>query len=494
MERGMYVIGVDVGTTGTKALLVDCDGKVCGRGYQGYPTFPGQEGTVEQRAEDWLEAVISSIRQACEGYERAQITALSLSTQGASSVLVDRKFHTLGRAITWMDMRAVKEQGELQKKQAEGYYYRTTGWEIGANLDACKLLWLKKNRPEDMKRAYRFVSTLEYINYCLTGNDVIDPTNAAIRQMMDVRTQKWDERILKDIGVFQGLLPKIRPTGAFVGTLTVNAASALGLPEETRVYNGAHDQYCCAIGSGSVENGDLLLGTGTAWAVMSITDRPLASKSRIAFARHVVPGLWGALTSVSFGGITLDWFKDQVAGLGYDEIAKGVAEQMGKEENVMFFPYFNGSVNPVRDEKIRGTFTGLELRHDKFTMATAVMEGVVFHTAMVLEDYKANGASIKKLRVMGGALNSREWLKMLRATLDCEILAVRQRDAAPMGAAMIAAVESGVYEDYRQASRHMISLEAVEDVTQEEKIFYHNKFHAYLKRWDKVRLIYHEKG
>ncbi|MEE0419319.1 MAG: FGGY-family carbohydrate kinase [Lachnospiraceae bacterium] len=488
----MYVIGVDVGTTGAKALLVDQEGRVCSRGYQGYGTVAGPGGAVEQRAEVWWEAAALAVRQAGWGIEKRDIKALSLSTQGASSVLVDGDFHTLGNAITWMDMRAVREMEELRARREEGYYYRTTGWEISPNLDACKLAWLKANRPKEMGRASKFLSTLEYMNYCLTGNYVTDPTNAAMRQMMDVHTQKWDEKILEDIGAGEELLPQIRPAGAYIGTLTVEAARVLGLSGDTRVYNGAHDQYCCALGSGSVENGDLLLGTGTAWAVMSITDAPLVSESKISFAKHVVPELWGALTSVSFGGVSLDWFKDRVAGCAYEELADGVRTRMGTEEKLLFFPYFNGAAGPVRDEKLRGTFTGLELGHDRFHMAAAVMEGVVFHTAMVLEDYQKNGALLRKLRVMGGALNSREWMEMMKAVFDCEIQSVVQKDAAALGAAMIAAVGSGLFGDYRQAAEGMVSLETEEEAPQKLRAFYRRKLEVYRERWSRVQMIYRE--
>lgn len=486
----MYVIGLDVGTTGTKALLMDETGKLKGRGYQGYRTIPGKGGMVEQRAEDWWEAAVYAIRKACEGYEKSEIQAMSLSTQGASSLLVDADFKTIGNAVTWMDKRASQEEAELEKKAGDGYYYSKTGWELSASLDACKLLWLKKNRRKDLDRAVKFISTLEYMNYCLTGNAVIDPTNAAIRQLMDIQTWQWDEKILGDIGISGELLPEIKRTGEYLGTLTENAAETLGLTKKVKVFNGAHDQYCCALGSGSINNGDLLLGTGTAWAVMSITDHPMLTKSRISPARHVVPGLWGALSSVSGGGIVLDWWKDRMAGLTYEALNEGVNRKIGREETLMFFPYLTGAGCPVWDLGAKGTLTGLELRHDRVDVAVAVMEGIVFHTAMLLDDYRENGAQINSLRVMGGALNSRGWILMLQAVLDCEVIRVTQTDAACVGAAMIAAVESGLYKDYVLAVKSMVSYERMEDVSAELKEFYQQKYKSYKKNWEIIRKIY----
>lgn len=493
MKRGggMYVIGLDVGTTGTKALLIDETGKLKGRGYQGYKTIPGPGGMVEQRAEDWWEAAVWAVREACKECEKSEITALSLSTQGASSLLLDADFKAIGNAVTWMDKRAFQEEEELKEKAGDGYYYTKTGWELSASLDACKLLWLKKNRREDLDRAVKFISTLEYMNYCLTGRAVIDPTNGAIRQLMDIQTLQWDEKILADIGISRELLPEIKRTGEYLGTLTGEAAKELGLTKDVKVFNGAHDQYCCALGSGSVKNGDLLLGTGTAWAVMSITDQPMLTKSKISPARHVVPGLWGALSSVSGGGIVLDWWKDRMAGLTYEDLKEGVDRKIGREETLMFFPYLTGAGCPIWDLRAKGTLTGLELRHDRVDVAVAVMEGIVFHTAMLLEDYRENGAQINSLRVMGGALNSRGWMLMLQSLLDCEVIRVTQTDAACVGAAMIAAVESGIYQDYSMAVKSMVSYEQMPDASRELKGFYRLKYKAYKRNWQIIRDVYH---
>lgn len=487
----MYVIGLDVGTTGTKALLIDETGKLKGRGYRGYRTIQGAGGIVEQRAEDWWEAAAGAVREACGECEKSEITALALSTQGASSLLVDADFNAIGNAITWMDKRAVQEEEELQNKAEDGYYYTKTGWELSASLDACKLLWIKKNRREDLDRAVKFISTLEYMNHCLTGHAVIDPSNGAIRQLMDIQTWQWDEKILEDIGISRELLPEIKRTGEYLGTLTEDAADALGLTKEVKVFNGAHDQYCCALGSGSVKNGDLLLGTGTAWAVMSITDQPMLTKSKISPARHVVPGLWGALSSISGGGIVLDWWKDRMAGLTYEALNEGVEQKIGREETLMFFPYLTGAGCPIWDFRAKGTLTGLELRHDPLDVAVAVMEGIVFHTAMLLEDYRENGAQINSLRVMGGALNSSGWMLILQAVLDCEVIRVTQTDAACVGAAMIAAVEGGIYKDYALAVKSMVSYERMQEVSGELKEFYQLKYKAYKRNWNIIREIYH---
>jgi len=490
----MYVIGLDVGTTGTKALLVDENGSVVARGYQGYGIISGDNGVVEQRAEEWWNAAVFAIKEACRKIDKNKIKGVSLSTQGASSVLVDKNFSTIGNAITWMDKRAQKECNDLLTRADSEFYYRKTGWKLAANLDACKLLWLKRNKPEDLKRAYKFISTLEYMNYCLVGEYVIDPTNGAIRQLMDIYTDEWDTDILNYIEANVSLLSEIRPSGTLLGTLSKKAAKTLELPEGIQVFNGAHDQYCCAIGSGSIKNGDLLLGTGTAWVVMNITKFPLLTESSIAPAKHIIKDLWGALSSIPCGGISLDWWKNKVASVGYDELDIEVDKRLGQNQDLMFFPYFIGAGCPLWNEEARGTFIGLELKHDKMDMALAVMEGVAFHMALLLEDYRANGARIDTLRVMGGSVKSEPWMKIISAVLECKVIKVKQADAAPMGAAIVAAVGAGIKKDYHEAVQDMISFEELPEVSRELKEFYYKKFRAYKNKWTKVAKVYGEEN
>ncbi|MFV0352174.1 MAG: xylulokinase, partial [Oscillospiraceae bacterium] len=271
----MYVLGIDVGTTGTKAILLDEEGRVAGQGYQGYPTLRKDGGIVEQDAEEWWLALQSAVHQACDPKTAAGVKGISLSTQGGSSLLVDKNGRPLGNAITWMDTRALPQKQILEQEKGSEWFYSKTGWPLNASLDACKALWVVEDTPQLLAQAKWYISTLEFINLKLTGAPVIDPTTAAMRQLMDIHTHNWDDEIVNATRLNANLLPPILPSGECIGTLTANAAKVLGLPQTVQVFNGAHDQYCCALGSGSVNPNDTFLGTGTAWALMSNTQKPL---------------------------------------------------------------------------------------------------------------------------------------------------------------------------------------------------------------------------
>ena len=248
----MYVIGLDIGTTGTKALVIRHDGKIVGSGSMGYRLY--SEGNyVEQDAQDWWKASIFAINEATKGIDRELIQAISLSTQGATMLAIDKDNNPIQKAITWMDGRSIKQTEQIRESLGEDYVYQTTGWRLIPSADASKILYMKQNA--EYHTANKYISTIEYMNLKLTGHTVIDPTNAGIRQIYNVKEGVWDKNILNAIQCTASELPEILPTGAFIGTLLAHSAAELGLSEKVKVYNGAHDQFCASLGSGAVDAG-----------------------------------------------------------------------------------------------------------------------------------------------------------------------------------------------------------------------------------------------
>ncbi|HOF95241.1 MAG TPA: FGGY family carbohydrate kinase, partial [Clostridia bacterium] len=217
----MYFLGVDIGTTGAKALLTDEKGAVLGKGHETY-RLVSKGSNVEQNADDWIKGSITAIRQAIQNVDSSSVAAISLSAQGASTVALDSQNRPLGNALTWMDMRASAEANELAEALGEDYIYSSTGWRINAALDAAKIMHMKRQKA--YSGAVRFLSTLEYMNNFLTNNPVGDPSTASIRQLYSVREHKYDDAILDAAGILSEELPKIIPTGVLIGGLTELAA------------------------------------------------------------------------------------------------------------------------------------------------------------------------------------------------------------------------------------------------------------------------------
>lgn len=485
----MYVIGIDIGTTCAKALLADDEGNIFGVGSSNYPLI-SHGCKIEQRAEDWISGAVSAVREVLRERDASQVAGIALSTQGASTVAIDKQGKYIGSALTWMDMRAEKEAEEIAEELGGDYIYRTSGWKMSASLDAAKQRYMKKDKT--FAKATKFLSTLEVMNCFLTGRAVIDPTNAAIRQLYNVEENCWDERLLRAAHTSTEELPEVLPTGAKVGVLTKEAACAMGLQEGIPVFNGAHDQYCASIGAGAVHEGDMLLSAGTTWVLMGIGKKPLFTESYIAPGKHPVEGLYGAIASLVCSGASLQWFKNEFLPEDFLKMNEEAKVRREKCKELFFYPYLAGANYPIWKQKAKGAFTGLSLEHDRFDFARAIMEGVAFGVRRAVTDFQNNGCEIQQIIMMGGASKSPLWCQMIASITHTPILRLNQADICAVGAAMIAACGLGIYRDYEEAAKAMVRTECIYQPNSEETEFYDEKFAKYDKMWSLMQTYYEE--
>ena len=479
------ILGLDVGTTGTKALITGTDGIVLAKGYQGYSLI-SDGNKVEQNADDWISACIFAVREALRITVDLSIDAISLSTQGGSTVMVDEEFRPVGNAWTWMDGRSAEEVKELADKLGEAHFYNAAGWKLNACFDPAKIMHFRKSTSKKVK----YLTTLEYVNYFLAGKDVIDPGNAAIRQLYNIKTGEWDDDILRAAGASKGELPQIKPTGEYIGGLTEYAAEKFGLAPGIPVYNGGHDQYCASIGSGALSIGDMLLSTGTAWVVMGITREALFTDTFIAPGPHPIKGLYGAIASLACSGASLQWYKDNFLEEGFDVINYEIEKRYGGKSSPFFYPYLTGAGYPVWRPSAKGVFAGFTLDHGKFDFAGAIMEGVAFGLKRTLADFAENGAVTKKLKIMGGAANSEIWKRIISAVADIPMEQMRETDTCALGAAMIAAVNAGIYENYEQAAQAFVKSDPIPKADIQEIQMYSDKYREYIRMWDFIEACY----
>lgn len=482
-----YVIGLDIGTTCTKAVVVSGNGEIVGQGSSGYGLIPVGAG-VEQRAEDWIYASVAAIKEATKDIDTKCICGISCSTQGGSTVGVLSDGSFIGNAWTWMDRRSTAQASDAEQKLGLDYIYRTTGSKIGPALDLAKLPNMQ-SLPEYADAAV-FYTTLEVINHFLTGNGVIDPTNAALRQLMNIDTQQWDARILQTIGASAQKLPEIVPTGKCVGTLVQKAAEELGLPEGVPVFNGAHDQYCASVGSGAIHPGDMLLSAGTTWVLMGITQSPLYTNSYIVPGRHPIDGLYGAFASLVGSGASMQWFKNNFLSTDFDQMNREVPLRKESAKELFFFPYLNGAPFPIHNPNAKGVFAGITLQHDQYDFARAIMEGVAFGVRRATEDFVSNGAQIKSILMMGGAAKSPAWMQMISSVTSLPIYRLNCPDVCAMGAAMIAGVGAGLFDGYQDAVDRIVSVEHIYQPDSEEQAYYEEKYSRFSSLWNHLNAYY----
>ncbi len=447
-----YVLGADIGTTRAKCLLFDERGTLASSAFEDYPCLRPREGWSEQRPEDWWNAFVAAARRALSQIDGpCDVTAISLSTQGGTLVPVDGAGEPLCNAIVWNDSRGEAERRELAETLGAKAVYQKTGWHLGSGLNAVQILNLRRNRADVYNRAWKFLSVPDYMSLRLTGRCAIDPSNAGINQLSDIDKNAWDPDILAAIGITPGHLAEIAESGETVGRLTQEAADALGISRDALLVTGGHDQYCCAMGAGAIRGGNILLGTGTCWVVVGISEKRPHNHS---VSRHTVRGLWGELNSHESGGGALEWFRDALGPTpraDYVQMDHMIGEVPPGANGATFYPYLTGSSCPENRDDLRGALIGLSARSTRWDAARAVMEGVCFQTAWMMENFSA--ARRSQICMTGGAVNSAAWVQMMADIAGCSISVPAVADAGCMGAAALAGAASGLYPSVEEAVR-----------------------------------------
>ena len=481
----MLVIGLDVGTTGTKALVVDDAGRTLASAYREYELKSSDGGAVSQNAGDWWDAVVYTVKTAAQKVFPEKISAIALSTQGASMLATDGEGNPLCEVMTWMDSRASKEVEKLEASIGTEEIYKKCGWPLTPAGDAAKILWLKSNKPEVFDNAECFPSTIEFINKKLTGRFVTDPTNAAIRQLFNIKDCKWDSEILDAVGITAKRLPEVAAVGECIGALTPDAASMLGLSDDVKVYCGAHDQYCAALGAGAVRAGDMMLATGTAWVVLGVTDGLLYTKDHICPGIHPASGAFGAMASLVSAGSALKWYKNLIGG-DFRTMDEEAAKRRDSAKDVFVLPYVAGAGFPHNRPEAGGTIHGFRLGNDKYDIARAVMEGVAFEAKGVIDEFAEAGMKIGRLMMTGGAARSDLWSSIVGAVTGCEILRPSEPETCCMGAASIALVGEGAFKNYAECSAALSKASSLGNNDPDDVAFYAEKYEKYCELRSKL--------
>ncbi len=452
-----YLLGIDVGTTNTKGLLVSEAGGILAQAELSYALSSPGLLMNEQNPDDWWNAVVSTVRNVTKDIpDKENITAISLSTQGGTLVSVDSRNVPLRPAIVWSDQRCGHIAESFARRFGERAMYEKSGWQLHRGLNALQIAWLRENEPDVFRNTRLFLSVADYLSLRLTGIAAVDMSNVGINQLADIRKFKYDADILDFVGIDESQLAKIVSSGTPIGTLTADAAKVLGLQAGTLLVSGAHDQYAASLGVGITQSGQVLIGTGTAWVVTALTDTPNFD-SGFSQSVSAIPGKWGSMVSLPTGGVSLEWFRSGIAGgrhiqdqLSFDSIDTEVAGRRASADGLMFFPYFNGGTFPLKQQSAKASLLGLDLSQDRFSVARAVMEGVSFHVAWILEHFKQYH-HVTSVSMSGGAAKSAIWTQMVADIAGCPIGIPNVRDLSCVGAAILAGVGSGVFQSLEQA-------------------------------------------
>jgi len=478
-----YLLGIDVGTTGTKTLLFSAEGQLLGHAYRGYKMYNPQVGYSEQNAEDWWDAVCQTVREVCADPEIGKsVVAISLSLQGGTMVAVDKGVKPVRPAMVWNDGRGAAQMEAYLREVGEAEtMYQKTGWRLGKAMLAIEIRWMKENEPELFEKTAMFLSVPDYISMKMTGIPAVDMSDAGNNQLANVRDGCYDPEILKFAGVTEDKLPKLVRSGDVIGNLTAEAAEALGLSTDTVLVAGAHDQYAVALGAGALRSGDILIGSGTAWVVTAIGDEP-AFETGLAQSVSAVPGKWGSLLSLSTGGVCLEWWRRNLtvapdgSQIPFDVINEEVAKRKAAEDGLFFYP-FSGNAAPDRRFP-KASFIGLDLSHDRFDIARAIMEGVAFQAIWMMESFKTK-PSKEGLKLAGGASKSPLWCQMVADITNLPVRIPEVADLACVGAAIMAGTGCGIYSSVEEGYKCLAVRERVIQPDPERAAVYAKLYEEY---------------
>lgn len=491
----VYLLGIDIGTTGAKTLLIRADGAQMWHAYMPYPLLTPKAGYSEQDAEDWWRALVCTVRNVMKksALRPEQVVACSLSLQGGTMVPVDANYRPLRSAIVWNDIRSEKQRKDFIHRFGTAYMYEKSGWILSSGQNAMAIAWMRENEPKLFDQTTFFCSVPDWISYRLTGYAVVDISNSGINQLSDIRAGVYDAGILDFCGICKEQLTPIVQSCELIGGLSATVAEELGLKAGMPVISGAHDQVAGAMGAGLFSDGDVLLATGTTWGAMALSNKPNFNHG---FAQAVTPkpGKWGNYASIYTGGVCLEWLRKNVLGsvdapLNYDLINEMACESNPGCCGMTFYPYFCGSGFPDRDNDSKAAFIGLNLSHDKGDMVRSLMEGVVFQSMWALSAYD-EAVGIRRLKMSGGATNSPIWRQIVANVANVPVQIPEMPDLTCIGAAIMAGVGSGIYNNMEEGYASLTIPENTIYPDAKMVDVYQELFEEYKRRAPLVRMLY----
>lgn len=469
------LLGIDVGTSGTKALVIDSarGGAVIASATSTYPLYTPKPLWAEQNPEDWWTAACVVIKQVIDraAIKSSDIKGIGLTGQMHGAVFLDASDHILRPSILWCDQRTAAECEWITNTIGLERIVELTSNPVLTGFTAPKIVWLRNNEPENYSKVKKVLLPKDYIRLRLTGEYATDVSDASGTSLFDVKNRTWSEEMLDKTGIPLEWMPKAYESPEITGTITDEAASLTGLAAGTAVVAGGGDNAASAVGNGIVEPGLVFSSVGTSGVVFAYADEPLVDpKLRVHTFCHAVPGKWHVMGVVLSAGGSLRWYRDTFCEVEcavaehtdcdpYDILSKEADGVPAGSEGLVFLPYITGERTPHADPFARGVFFGITLRHQKPYFARAVMEGVAFALKDSFEIFKEMGVPITQIRATGGGSKSDVWRQIQADIVGMEHVTINAEEGPAFGAALLAGVGTGDYSSVSQACRSTISVQ-----------------------------------
>ena len=458
-----YILGLDVSTTGSKALLIDRKGEVIGTASSPHSLSTPKPLWSEQDPDMWWQAVTNSIRSliAQTGVDPNKIEAVGLTGQMHGLVLLDADGKVLRPAILWNDQRCQAQCDEIHARVGKERFIQISGNVALTGFTAPKILWVAENEPEVYAKVSHVLLPKDYIRYKLTGELAMDKADGSGTVMFDLKARDWSEELLEILDIPREWMPPTFEGPDITGHVNEFAASQSGLVTGTPVTAGGGDQAAGAVGVGAVEPGIVGLVVGTSGVIFATTPAPLVEpEGRLHAFCHAAPGLWHFMGVMLSAAGSLQWYRDTLAPeMSFDELLREAESVPAGSEGLLFLPYLSGERTPHPDPLARGAFIGLTLRHSRGHMTRAVLEGVAFGLKDSFTLIRNAGLEqISQVRASGGGTKGALWRQILADVLESELVSVNTTEGGAFGAALLAGVGVGAWPDVATACRETIHI------------------------------------
>jgi xylulokinase len=486
-----YVIGVDLGTSAVKILLVNQKGEVCKEVSKSYPLIIEKSGYSEQNPEEWVEKTTAGLKELIQQFDGDinDIEGISFSGQMHGLVLLDENNQVLRNAILWNDTRTTKQCQEIYDVMGRERLLEVTKNPALEGFTLPKILWVKENELEILQRASVFVLPKDYLRYRLTGNIHMEYSDAAGTLLLNVAQREWSGEVLDAFGLSADLCPALVDSHAFVGTITAEIAQATGLSEAVKVFAGGADNACGAIGSGILSEGKTLASIGTSGVVLSYEQRnDLDFEGKVHYFNHGEENTYYTMGVTLAAGYSLSWFKDTFAKEeNFEQFLAGVDEVPAGSNGLLFTPYIVGERTPHADSNIRGSFIGIDAAHERKHFARAVLEGITFSLNESIEIFRSTGKTIDSIVSIGGGAKNDTWLQMQADIFNAKIEKLTSEQGPGMGAAMLAAYGCGWYSSLKECAEEFIQTAKTYYPIQENVDAYKKLFTIYKKVYSQTK-------
>ena len=485
----MYYIGVDLGTSAVKLLLMDEAGRILNVVSKEYPLYFPNPGWSEQRPEDWYDKSIEGMKELIKGFDADKVAGISFGGQMHGLVILDENDKVIRPAILWNDGRTIEENDYLNNVIGKDKLSSYTANISFTGFTAPKILWVKNKEPENFARIRKIMLPKDYLAYRLTGVHCTDYSDASGMLLLDVKNKCWSKEMIEICGIKEEMLPKLFESFEKVGTLKSEITRELGFSDEVIVAAGAGDNAAAAVGTGTVGNGSCNISLGTSGTIFISSDTFGVDEHNALHSFAHADGHFHLMGCMLSAASCNKWWMDEIIGTKDYAAEQKNIDKLGKN-SVYFLPYLMGERSPHNDSLVRGSFFGLSLDTTRADMTLAVLEGVAFAIRDSFEVAKSLGVKIDRTKICGGGAKSPLWKKIIANVLNIKVDVIAAEEGPALGGAMLAAVASGEYASVKEAADAIVKVVDTVEPDKELVKKYDERYAHFVKLYPAVKGLY----